>query len=169
MVGATRSLQEKTAELLVYILQLVVGCTNVWKFYPVQITGRNNSVNFDYPPWLTVGDYKWHPDSIMVNSKQCAEKRNQDWALKGDAYPQISSNILDQTNALTFVNKVDIDSTECLWNLPILEFSDGPEPNGANKLHDTIQDFLVTLTYFMGTGDDYSPRHKWKENAPRDE
>ena len=63
----------------------------------------------------------------------------------------------------------DIDSTDCLWSLPILEFSEGPNYSGTHKLHDTIQDDLYSVTRLVGGEGGYSPRHIWKENAPRDE
>ena len=127
----------------------------------MQITGRNERLEYDYPAWdKTYGEYEWDPHRIMTESSRCADIRNQDWSLKGDTiYPQISSNILEHDTAMSFINREDIDSTDCLWNLPILEFSDGPNYQGFSKFWDTI------VTIFGDAPE--QPRMQWKDEGGR--
>ena len=86
-------------------LEIIIQYTKTSQFYPVQITARNDTIHFDYPPWDTTYDYKWDPHVIMTQSKAFADKNQQGWDLKGDnIYPQIGANILDHNAALSFLD-----------------------------------------------------------------
>ena len=105
----------------------------------------------------------------MTQSKECADVNQQPWNLQGDTiYPQIGLNMLNHASALQFLDLDLIDSTHCLWSLPILEFSDGPNFSGFKKFGQTFQDTLYSIFKWIGAHGGYSDRTQWKDSNGRD-
>ena len=144
----------------------------------MQITGnKDGKVGFDYPAWNTVYSkpYDWDGNTIMNQSRRCADLRHQKFDLS-DAYPHIFSSIHDYYAATDMYHgfSSDPDSADCLWSLPILSYSDGPNFEGMAKAKDTAEQIAYTFdvpepghrSFMPADTPKYipeTPRTKWKD------
>lgn len=116
-----------------------------------------------------VNDYGWNGTVIMGQSHRCADLRSQSFDMK-DVYPNIFSAISQYKSAVSWFDGLDtnnIDYTDCLWSLPILEFSDGPNFSGMDKIGDTFTAAAMELNSISPTIN--SDRNQWKEDSGRSE
>ena len=139
------------------------------QYYPVQITARNGTVQFDYPAWDTVSNYGWDGHVIMGQSNRCADLRQQSWDMR-NGWPNIFDVIHDYDKSMAWLNSLDvnnIDFIDCLWSIPILEYSDGPHFTGMDKALDTSSEigYIISESPLSLKSD----RTMWKDDRPKSE